>query len=141
MQSNRRKETMASLENASTGLRMKIVQFTFKAGSEYGTLQQEFQKEKNNKNLQTESFARLQATVQSLTTSIESLSSENEILRKSRINVPFMRNVANSQEALLAAQNRRLTHQSVAVRIHVGTTRRSLPQYRSKPSSDIDSGC
>lgn len=84
--------------------------------------------------------ARLRGTVQSLIANIVSLSSEKEILQKNQNDVDFMSDGAKAQEKLLAARNSKLAQQWDDVQRHLATIRRSMPEYRSKWSADIESG-
>lgn len=118
----------------------KNIQLTTKAELDRATLQSVLRKDKGINIVQTKAFVRLRAAVQSRTTNINSLSSENGIWRKSLNDADSMRDWAKARKVLLAAQKSSLTKQLADFQEHVVTILGALPEYRSWLSSDIESG-
>lgn len=78
-------------------------------------------------------------TIQSLTTNVDSLSSEVQVLQNGWNNTEFMHDGSNEREVSMYASNSNLDLQLADIQKKALTIRRLLSEYRSKLPSDIGS--
>lgn len=117
------------MESTNACLIAESSELTSEAESEHVKLQQEYRKEKDHTICQKKTVTRLRITVQSLTTSIEPLSSDKYILRESWNVAEFMRDEGKARKTMLATQKIKRIQQLADVQKHVATIRESLPEY------------
>lgn len=95
--------------------------------------------QQSNKNFKAKAVVRLYEksvsrpveTVQSVTTNVVPLPSEQKVMKKNQIDAEFIRDEAKAQVLLLVAQNNKLVHQIGEVHIHATTIGKSLPKHCS----------
>lgn len=138
--SNSHKYEIEALQKANAVLRTDTIILTGNADSERVKLQQKLQKGNRNTALQTRTYARLSDVIQFLKTNADSTYFHVQMLPKVRNDAECVRDRGKKQETLLAAQNSMLAQPYSDVQKTVTTVNNSVPKYRTKFSSDINSG-